>query len=380
MQSKTNHQYRNLDGEVKEVYSPDNSNLLDSGGNNGLATTYSRSDHKHLEATQSEKGFMSAADKKKLDGLRIATSDSDEGIQPDSTGKIVIPIPTPTKKSIHGYTRANFLAGKLTFPEIQDIVRLGLAKEVFQINDKIPCNHDEYGNGVINWRVVAFNKEDLVNGGTSAPSMTLLMDKAYPGNLAFDNGIAGDSNYQYGCNTWENSDIRLWLNSKKLPGNKEETNIPGWWDTSKKTITGSSAKVPASALLNKYGFLHGIDPGFEAILAVVKKTTKDNTKTLTGASRVTQDKIFLPSYTELSFGSSYTGEGQEYDFFAGINGTSANTKRVIYNEAGSAVYWWTRTAYASSANTVGIVNADGSINGSIANPTYYSPVPACVIG
>ena len=54
--------------------------------------------------------------------------------------------------------------------------------------------------------------------------------------VPFDNGIAGDSNYQYGCNTWENSDIRLWLNSKKLPGNKEETNIPGWWDTSKKTV------------------------------------------------------------------------------------------------------------------------------------------------
>lgn len=375
MQSKTKVNHLAADGTPEEVYSPSNPNLLvDKGGDNGSASTYSRSDHKHSEVSQSEKGFMSAADKKKLDGLNV------NGATPDASGKIILNIPTPSKKSIHGYTRENFLAGKLTFPEIQDLVRLGLAHEVMQKGDIITCNHDEYGNGVIRWRVVAFNKEDLVNGGTSAPSVTLLMDKAYLGNLAFDNGIAGDSNYQSGCNCWENSDIRLWLNSKKLPGNKEETNIPGWWDTSKKVITGTSAKAPASALLNKYGFLHGIDPGFEAILAVVKKTTKDNTKTLTGASRVTQDKIFLPSYTELSFGSSYIGEGQEYDFFAGINGISANTKKVIYNEAGSAVYWWTRTAFASNANIVRYVDPVGSYNFNYANTTDYSPVPACVIG
>ena len=386
------------------------------------------------EATESAKGLMSASDKKKLNAIEAqankyslpnasastlggvklgsdtvqsvgagnpsSASNRTYPIQKNSNGQAVVNVPwenttykgattsspglmsASDKKKLDGildFTRAN--KDKLTYQQIQEVVMAGKAKEVFQTGDIIYCNHTEYGGGTIGWRVVAFDKEKLVNGRTH--SMTLLMDKAYLGKPAFDNG---GGSYSYGCNAWAQSDIRIWLNSKKLAGNADE-NTFGWWSAQNppKYVTKTSAKAPASLLLNRYGFLHGIDPGFESILAVVEKkwfVHSDNVSAASGVDlSVTHDKIFLPSYTNLGFGNNSTvAEGQVYDYFASA-GTSSSPLRVIKDEAGSTVYWWMGSAYPYYGHYVWYVDTDGGWDYGHADYSGdYAVVPACVIG
>ena len=82
-----------------------------------------------------------------------------------------------------------------------------------------------------------------------------------------------------------------------------------------------------------------------------------------GASEITEiaRQVFLLSETEAG-GSATLGEGESYlsAFLAHRNTTYANTARIGYNTAGSARWWWLRSA--ASASQSWIVSNIGSVS------------------
>ena len=166
----------------------------------------------------------------------------------------------------------------------------------------------------------------------------------------------------YGYNNWEESAIRQWLNSDDAAGQ--------WW--SAKNIWDNAPSYATSTA----GFLNGItEPGFVNAVGPVYLKTAKNTVTDGGGSRITSDRFFLPSSTEV-FGSATNNiyEGDQFAFFVG---TDANGK-IKHNSANTASGWWLRSPNASGASNVCNVYTTGTLsNGNASNA--HGCAPACVI-
>lgn len=245
-------------------------------------------------------------------------------------------------------------ASEMIIQTVQQIVRMGKAKEYFKLKDRITCYHEEFG--LLTWEIIGIDKDTPVD--TKFPhSLTLAMVQALPTDKAFD---AGGTNYEYGYNSWEHSDIRQWLNSRE-PADK-------WWKADS-AVAGD--KPPRYS--NQNGFLYGLDPAFLSAIGPVKKTTAKNSAD-GGSSVVTKDRVFLLSYTELGFGNnSGIAEGSRYGVF-----TDAASRIKTAMGGTGPVYWWMRSPYVSNSNIVYIVYNSGSSYDNYAYYSYYV-VPACVI-
>lgn len=244
-------------------------------------------------------------------------------------------------------------ANQLTIQAIQQLVRMGKAAEYFKIKDQISCYHEDFG--ILTWEVIGIDKDIPVNTKFTH-SMTLCLLNALPEAMAFD---AGGTNYQHGYNSWEHSDIRQWLNSRE-PADK-------WWKADS-AVAGD--KTPSYS--SKNGFLYGLDPAFLSAIGPVKKTTAKNTSD-GGGSVITEDRVFLLSYTELGFGDNNNiAEGNNYPVFTN------NNSRVKKTLSGGLVYWWMRSPTPTDTNFVRCVNASGYDSNERASFTD-SVVPACVI-
>ncbi len=169
----------------------------------------------------------------------------------------------------------------------------------------------------------------------------------------------------FGSNNWRESAMRQVLNSAAVAGSV--------WTP--QTIYDR----PPTWVSSEAGFLHGLPSDFLAVIGACNRPTRTNsifeiTDTLS-SSYTTSDKIYLPSYTEITGSADGTvADGTQFPFYVG----AVNADRIKYNTSGTARYWWLRSPYPGYAFDVSGVGPDGTLGGSFA---YYAfaVAPACTI-
>ena len=174
---------------------------------------------------------------------------------------------------------------------------------------------------------------------------------------------------RYGSNSWKQSAMRQFLNSKGAAGAfwTPQTNFdrPPTWN-------GSTA-----------GFLSDLDEDFQDVIGEVTKRTVLSTVCDGGGYEDLTEKFFLISRSEAYAGNENgIEEGTPYEYYSlgsdlSAAGTGDDSNRIKYR-GGSATYWWLRSPYSGSGSHVRMFNPSGSLNGYNA---YYSlgVAPACNI-
>ena len=189
--------------------------------------------------------------------------------------------------------------------------------------------------------------------------------------LGTADGTAPNMNHthriRYGSNHYGTSGARRWLNSEAAANA---------WDVpqTKFSRPSSCANVP--------GFMGELPQALRDILVPVDHICARNTvfelDGITGGSYTVRDKIFLPSMTEMGFGSNNgIAEGTVMQLFAG----ASNADRIKYDSLSAAVarYYFMRSEYPSSAYSVRYVLGDGALYDGIAYDGI-GQASACVIG
>ena len=136
----------------------------------------------------------------------------------------------------------------------------------------------------------------------------------------------------------------------KYQMNRSGTNATGW-DGSKmrtETLTAILAKMPEN-----------IRNGIKAVNKLT--ATSGSSSTIKTAS----DKLFTFSEKEVcgSAGDSYSGEGEQYDYYKAGN---SKVKKV----GGTASWWWLRSPRANNSYMFCAVNTKGSIGSGPASSSY----------
>ena len=85
-------------------------------------------------------------------------------------------------------------------------------------------------------------------------------------------------------------------------------------------------------------------------------------------------RAFLLSESEVSAAGGVEGDGLLSVLKAHTGAATDNAARIAYNSAGSAVYWWLRSA--GSAEQMRFVYTDGLVVSGVASNTGYCPRPA----
>ena len=289
------------------------------------------------------------------------------------------------------------------YKEVQDIVRKGLAQDVFNIGDQLVVPYTAT-NGttydmpfdVVDFRDVTLENGDVVPGMVlqshyatleavqfDAPETTRPADDDYSGQIA-----------QYGWGRWAKSGIRQWLNSAETAGH--------WW-----TSQNDYDEAPTQHTTVN-GFMHGLPADFLAVLKPVKvETARDYRYPAGGASGTyvydtTYDKFFLTSKEEeytvvnepnhreglpfqywierLTPEALEKGEPLPQQSYASADNTHALTSHIRYalENHTSAQNCRLRSAYRTSAYITWYVVYAGNVNGTSANSAFRC-APACVI-
>ena len=178
----------------------------------------------------------------------------------------------------------------------------------------------------------------------------------------------------YGCNDWEISAMRQYLNSRAGKG--------AWWQQQDKW------DVAPDQLNTTSGFLSGVSDDFYNAMRTVKVTTVKNDPTYSGASSVTYDKVFLPSLEEMYVNPQKAGEGSYYPLMKATSGLGTPMaqygtypKIITYaleNHA-SAQGVRLRSAYVGNACYAWYVNSSGYVSNNYASGAFRA-CPVCVIG
>lgn len=248
----------------------------------------------------------------------------------------------------------------LSWAGIRDVVRRGRAQRYFAVGDVLTVATPRW---TIEYEVTGFDQVEPADAALTH-SMTLLPVRLVT-NLQFDAPEPGnpDANRaQYGCNRWDWSSIRQWLNSTAAPGE--------WW-----TPQHEYDAAPAYAA-TLAGFMADLPADFLNAVAPARLTTAlPNADG--GGSVETVDRFWLPSRTEI-FGDANNGVAEGVQMAKYIDATDAD--RIKYNSAGTASGWALRSSNRS--NSYNIVNV--SANGIMQELSWSSAwsggiVPACII-
>ena len=248
----------------------------------------------------------------------------------------------------------------LSWAGIREVVRRGRAQRYFAVGDVLTVATPRW---TIEYEVTGFDQVEPADAALTH-SMTLLPVRLVT-NLQFDATEPGnpDANRaQYGCNRWDWSAIRQWLNSAAAPGE--------WW-----TAQHEYDAAPAYAA-TLAGFMADLPADFLSAVAPARLTTAlPNADG--GGSVETVDRFWLPSRTEI-FGDANNGVAEGVLMTKYVDATDAD--RIKYNSAGTASGWEFRSPNRS--NSYNIVNV--SANGIMQELSWSSAwsggiVPACII-
>ena len=141
---------------------------------------------------------------------------------------------------------------------------------------------------------------------------------------------------------------------------------------------------PPSWVDTATGFLNGVDEDFLSVIGEVTKKTALSTVSDSGGSVETNERFFLPSRSEVYGGDEVTGgEGVAYPYYSnnsdlGSAGTGNDSNRIKYSD-GSVWYWWLRSPYVDTANSVRFVFTTGRINNTSANGNYGVAPICCIV-
>ena len=248
----------------------------------------------------------------------------------------------------------------LSWAGIRDVVRRGRAQRYFAVGDVLTIATPRWN---IEYEVVGFDQVEPADAALTH-SMTLLPVRLVT-NLQFDAPEPGnpDANRaQYGCNRWDWSAIRQWLNSAAAPGE--------WW-----TAQHEYDAAPAYAA-TLAGFMADLPADFLSAVAPARLVTALS-NAYGGGSVETVDRFWLPSRTEI-FGDANNGVAEGVLMTKYVDATDAD--RIKYNSAGTASGWEFRSPNRS--NSYNIVNV--SANGIMQELSWSSAwsggiVPACII-
>ena len=248
----------------------------------------------------------------------------------------------------------------LSWAGIRDVVRRGRAQRYFAVGDVLTVATPRW---TIEYEVTGFDQVEPADAALTH-SMTLLPVRLVT-NLQFDAPEPGnpDANRaQYGCNRWDWSSIRQWLNSAAAPGE--------WW-----TAQHEYDAAPAYAA-TLAGFMADLPADFLSAVAPARLTTALS-NAYGGGSVETVDRFWPPSRTEI-FGALDGGMSEGVQMTKYVDATDAD--RIKYNSAGTASGWGLRSPNRS--NSYNIVNV--AANGIMQELSWSSAwsggiVPACII-
>lgn len=248
----------------------------------------------------------------------------------------------------------------LSWAGISDIVRRGRAQRYFAVGDVLTIATPRWN---IEYEVVGFDQVEPADAALTH-SMTLLPVRLVT-NLQFDAPEPGNpimDRPRYGCNRWDWSSIRQWLNSAAAPGE--------WW-----TAQHEYDAAPAYAA-TLAGFMADLPADFLSAVAPARLTTAlPNADG--GGSVETVDRFWLPSRTEI-FGDANNGVAEGVLMAKYVDATDAD--RIKQNGNGAADRWRLRSATLSHAHPVYLVSSDGTFFGAgHGAAVVMGIVPACII-
>lgn len=248
----------------------------------------------------------------------------------------------------------------LSWAGIRDIVRRGRAQRYFAVGDVLTVATPRW---TIEYEVVGFDQAEPADAALTH-SMTLLPVRLVT-NLQFDAPEPGnpDSNRaQYGCNRWDWSAIRQWMNSAAAPGE--------WW-----TAQHEYDAAPAYAA-TLAGFMADLPADFLSAVAPARLTTAlPNADG--GGSVETVDRFWAPSRTEI-FGAldGELSEGVQMTKYVG----ATDADRIKYNVTGTASGWGLRSPSRLDSHHIANVAAVGVLQElSWVSSWGGGCVPACII-
>ncbi len=173
---------------------------------------------------------------------------------------------------------------------------------------------------------------------------------------------------RYGSNRWSHSAIRQWFNSPSAAN--------AWWKPM------NNFDRPVNYVASKAGFLKGLDTDFLEVIGDVTKRSALNTVTDGGGYEDLIERFFLISRGEV-YGGNENGvdEGTPYPYYSEFSdltapSTAVDANRIKYRN-GSATYWWLRSCYSGSGDSVRYVHPTGNTR-NYAHGTY-GVAPACNI-
>ena len=184
-----------------------------------------------------------------------------------------------------------------------------------------------------------------------------------------------NSPYECGCNHWDISIARQWLNSD-LPAGQwfKEHDVDGYkadWDS-------------MSYSLNRIKNFINFTDGFLRIIGLSKSQlnpVKNVTYTTEGKEIITEDYVWIPSLTELSTQNKYK-EGEPLDYWKKLFGDNAshrnNDLRVMKScDDLLSHYYWTRSANLYFSQCTNDIDYLGGVYKSSAYNRVRLPVLAC---
>lgn len=255
---------------------------------------------------------------------------------------------------------------EIVTPSLSDLVALGiLSKPISEFtNDDIETivsipYIDESGiiSGPIEFEVVGVNHHKDISD-ESKPTITL-MTKNIIRPAAFDalEPNNPDSNRaKYGNNRWSMSNIRQWLNSEYVANE--------WFTTLHKydeAPTTDKVNNDAGAYADEPGFLAGFSNEIKQHFATISnKTILCNADKLTFSPsqylEITEDKVFLPSYTEMGFGNLDDNNPEGNHLARRFQSNNSRVKN------GANGWYWIRSPYRGHTYSEYDVRANGSSN------------------
>jgi len=224
-------------------------------------------------------------------------------------------------------------------------------------------NTKYYGEPIV-FQVAAKNHE-----GYPTNSVTLITERIIT-LKAFDAKEPSNSNSNrrnYGNNRYLHSNIRQWLNKDSNP----------WYVAQHEADQAPNAENLWNSGYNPYdnedGFLANFSPHFKNRILTTTLTVA-NTGTDGGGSETVQDKVFLPSRTEVGLeNENNIAEGSKWQLFTDylsrkVNPTPEAVSNSTYensNLSSSKPWrWLLRTPYTASSYYVRHVHSDGGLNDS----------------
>lgn len=248
----------------------------------------------------------------------------------------------------------------LSWAGIRDVVRRGRAQRYFVVGDVLTVATPRWS---IEYEVTGFDQVEPADAALTH-SMTLLPVRLVT-NLQFDAPEPGnpDANRaQFGCNRWDWSAIRQWLNSAAAPGE--------WW-----TAQHEYDAAPAYAA-TLAGFMADLPADFLSAVAPARLTTAlPNADG--GGSVETVDRFWPPSRTEI-FGAldGELPEGVQMTKYVG----ATDADRIKYNVTGRASGWGLRSPSRLDSHHIANVAAVGVLQElSWVSSWGGGCVPACII-